>query len=99
MPESRAARSIREAFQSGRPLTYVHSPEELRVVRILEEVSRGGIDSRPLPLWTWSSTEGHDGAPPIMEHTVCPDNPRELLGAHPSTAAVCNVGMRPRQGK
>jgi hypothetical protein len=64
MPESRAARSIREAFQSGRPLTYVHSPEEQRVVRILEEVSRGGIDSQPLPLWTWSITEGmcRDGA-------------------------------------
>jgi SpoVK/Ycf46/Vps4 family AAA+-type ATPase len=66
MPESRAARSIREAFQSGRPLTYVHSPEEQRVVRILEEVSRGGIDSQPLPLWTWSVTEGmcHNGASP-----------------------------------
>jgi len=58
MPESRAARSIREAFLSGRPLTYVHSPEEQRVVRVLEEVSRGGPDSPPLPLWTWSVTEG-----------------------------------------
>jgi SpoVK/Ycf46/Vps4 family AAA+-type ATPase len=58
MPESRAARSIREAFLSGRPLTYVHSPEEQRVVRVLEEVSRAGLESQPLPLWTWSITEG-----------------------------------------
>ena len=58
MPESRAAKSIRESFQSGRPLTYVHSPEEQRVSRVLEEVSRGAPDSQPLPLWTWSITEG-----------------------------------------
>ena len=58
MPESRAARLIREAFQSGRPLTYIHSPEEQRIARILDEVSRGSLDSEPLPLWTWSLTEG-----------------------------------------
>jgi AAA+ superfamily predicted ATPase len=58
MPESRAAQSIRESFQSGRPLTYVHSPEEQRVAHVLEEVSRGGLDSQPLPLFTWSVTEG-----------------------------------------
>ena len=58
MPESRAARLIRESFQSGRPLTYVHSPEEQRVARVLDEVSRGGLDSQPIPLWTWSITEG-----------------------------------------
>jgi SpoVK/Ycf46/Vps4 family AAA+-type ATPase len=58
MPESRAAKMIRESFQSGRPLTYIHSPEEQRVVLVLEEVSRGSADSPPLPLWTWSITEG-----------------------------------------
>jgi len=58
MPESRAAQLIRESFQSGRPLTYVHSPEEQRVARVLDEVSRGSLDSQPIPLWTWSITEG-----------------------------------------
>ena len=58
MPESRAAQMIREAFQSGRPLTYVHSPEEQRIATVLHEVSRGSLDSIPLPLWTWSVTEG-----------------------------------------
>ena len=58
MPESRAAKSIRESFLSGRPLTYIHSPEEQRVSRVLDEVSRGAPDSQPLPLWTWSITEG-----------------------------------------
>jgi SpoVK/Ycf46/Vps4 family AAA+-type ATPase len=58
MPESRAARAIRESFQSGRPLTYVHSPEEQRVARVLDEVSRGSAELEALPLFTWSITEG-----------------------------------------
>ena len=37
--ESRAARTIREVFESGRPLTYVRSPEEQRVGRVLREVA------------------------------------------------------------
>jgi hypothetical protein len=66
MPESRAAQSIRESFQSGRPLTYVHTSEEERVANILHEVSRGALDSIPLPLFTWSVTEGmqRGDAPP-----------------------------------
>ena len=51
---SRAARLIGEAVQSGRPLLYVHTPEEQRVARLLAEVSR----SLDLPVWTWSLTEG-----------------------------------------
>jgi SpoVK/Ycf46/Vps4 family AAA+-type ATPase len=58
MSESRAAQSIRESFQSGRPLTYVHSSEEQRVARVLDEVSRGTLAAEPIPVWTWSLTEG-----------------------------------------
>ena len=36
--ESRAAKTIREIFESGRPLTYIRSSEEQRVARVL----RGG---------------------------------------------------------
>ena len=36
--ESRAARTIREVFASGRPLTYLRSAEEQRVSRVLREV-------------------------------------------------------------
>src|SRR5436309_1516584 len=55
VPESRAAKAIREAMETGRPLVYVRSAEEQRVARILAEVSRrsGGA-----PVWTWSLTEG-----------------------------------------
>jgi hypothetical protein len=55
--ESRAAKTIWGAFQSGRPLTYIRSVEEQRVARVLREVALGLFDS-PVPVWTWSLTEG-----------------------------------------
>ncbi|HUI78622.1 MAG TPA: AAA family ATPase [Bryobacteraceae bacterium] len=48
--ESRAARTIREIFASGRPLAYIRSSEEQRVARLL--------DSMGLRVWTWCLTEG-----------------------------------------
>src|SRR5277367_5211668 len=51
-PESRAARMLREIFESGRPLTYIRSSEEQRVARVLREVAGS------TPIWTWSLTEG-----------------------------------------
>jgi len=56
--ESRAAKAVREILESGRPLTYIRSAEEQRVVRILAEVAKGPLASTPLPVWTWSLTEG-----------------------------------------
>jgi hypothetical protein len=57
-PESRAAKMIREVFESGRPLTYIRSAEEQRVGRILGEVGVRLQGSAPVPVWTWSLTEG-----------------------------------------
>jgi len=57
-PESRAAKMIREVFESGRPLTYIRSAEEQRVGRILNEVGHRLAGSAPVPVWTWSLTEG-----------------------------------------
>jgi hypothetical protein len=70
--ESRAARTIREIFDSGRPLVYVHSAEEQRVGKILREVGRGSV-----PVWTWSLTEGlaREGEAPNAEMK----NPRAAL--------------------
>jgi len=53
--ESRAARTIREIFESGRPVTYVRSTEEQRVAGILGEVAHGVQNAS---VWTWSLTEG-----------------------------------------
>jgi len=55
--ESRAARSIWGAFQSGRPLTYIRTVEEQRVARVLREVALG-LFASPVPVWTWSLTDG-----------------------------------------
>jgi AAA+ superfamily predicted ATPase len=51
---SRAASTVREIFESGRPLTYIHSTEEQRVAKVLCEVAA----NLSAPVWTWSATEG-----------------------------------------
>ncbi|HUA19512.1 MAG TPA: AAA family ATPase [Bryobacteraceae bacterium] len=56
--ESRAARMVREVFESGRPLTYIRSAEEQRVARVLAETGYRLCPSAPVPVWTWSLTEG-----------------------------------------
>ena len=56
--ESRAAKTIREVFESGRPLTFIRTAEEQRVANILHEVAQGPVASKPLAVWTWSLTEG-----------------------------------------
>ena len=55
--ESRASKELRDAFDSGRPLTYIRSSEEQRVARVLREVSLR-LSSTPTPVWVWSLTEG-----------------------------------------
>jgi SpoVK/Ycf46/Vps4 family AAA+-type ATPase len=63
--ESRAAKTLREAFHSGRPLTYIRSAEEQRIARVLREVGLR-LESTPTPVWIWSLTEGmhRDGEAP-----------------------------------
>lgn len=56
-PESRSLRTLREIFQSGRPLTYIRSPEELRIGGLLHEAARLFF-APPIPVWTWTLTEG-----------------------------------------
>ena len=55
--ESRASKELRDAFDSGRPLTYIRSSEEQRFARVLREVSLR-LSSTPTPVWIWSLTEG-----------------------------------------
>ncbi len=45
---------IREAFESGRPLTYVRTSEEQRVEGVLRDL---GV-TLVVPVWRWSVTEG-----------------------------------------
>jgi SpoVK/Ycf46/Vps4 family AAA+-type ATPase len=55
--QSRAARTVVEIFESGRPLTYIRSVEEHRVGRVLREVAVN-FRGTALPVWTWTLTEG-----------------------------------------
>lgn len=57
--ESRAAKTLRDIFESGRPLTYIRSSEEQRVGNVLREVSEHM--PAPTPVRTWSLTEGLRG--------------------------------------
>jgi SpoVK/Ycf46/Vps4 family AAA+-type ATPase len=56
--ESRAAKTLREIFESGRPLTYVRTAEEQRVGNVLREVGQNLFPSAPTPVLTWTLTEG-----------------------------------------
>jgi AAA+ superfamily predicted ATPase len=49
---------VREIFESGHPLTYIRSAEEQRVANILQDVGQRLFDSTPVPVWTWSLTQG-----------------------------------------
>lgn len=64
--ESRAAKMIRDVFNSGRPLAYIRTSEEQRVAVVLREVAKGLIPSTRVPVWTWRLTDGIqlDGAAP-----------------------------------
>ncbi|HEY1496195.1 MAG TPA: AAA family ATPase [Candidatus Solibacter sp.] len=80
--ESRAAKLIREVFESGRPLTYIRSTEELRLGRVLREVS-GRMPGTPLPVWTWSLTEGmHGDGELAVDGTQAPRGALDFIAQH-----------------
>jgi AAA+ superfamily predicted ATPase len=84
--ESRAAKTVREILESGRPLTYIRSAEEQRVVRILNEVARGPLASTPLAVWTWSLTEGMRGPGEAAPSTESPRAALDFIIAHQGAA-------------
>ncbi|HEX4592756.1 MAG TPA: AAA family ATPase, partial [Bryobacteraceae bacterium] len=84
-PESRAAKLIREVFDSGRPLTYIRSAEEQRIARVLVEVSTRLLASGPVPVWTWSLTEGlRRAGQPAEPGTGSPRGVLDFIIAHNS---------------
>jgi len=55
--QSLALGALREIIESGRPLTYIRSAEEHRLHALLNEAAKTFFPT-PVPLWTWSLTEG-----------------------------------------
>lgn len=85
--ESRAAKLVREVFESGRPLLYVRSVEEQRVGRVLREVTYGPLSTTPMPIWTWSLTEGMRRDDEASEPgTEAPRAALDFIIAHAGTA-------------
>jgi SpoVK/Ycf46/Vps4 family AAA+-type ATPase len=83
LAESRAAKLIREAFQSGRPLTYLLTSEEQRAGRILLETG----DALGIPVWTWTLTQGlkhGDNLP--QPGTISARATLDFIAAHPHPA-------------
>lgn len=90
--ETRAAKTVREIFESGRPVTYIRSSEEQRVARVLDDVSRHLHASASLPIWTWSLTEGlrRDGEPSPASATESPRAVLDFIIEH-SGAAIFHL--------
>jgi hypothetical protein len=85
-PESRAAKMLRDVFDSGRPLTYIRSSEEQRIARVLREVSQH-LSSTPTPVWIWSLTEGiHRDAEIAQPGTESPRAALDFIGDYKGAA-------------
>jgi SpoVK/Ycf46/Vps4 family AAA+-type ATPase len=77
--ESRAAKLLREAFQSGRPLTYVLTSEEQRAGKVLLEAG-SALD---IPVWNWTLTQGlRQGGEASQTGTHSPRAVLDFIGAH-----------------
>ena len=84
---SRAAKTIRDIFESGRPLTYIRSAEEQRVGRLLRQVGREMCPSTPVPVWEWSLTEGmHRDGQASQAGTAAPREALDFIAGHPHHA-------------
>jgi SpoVK/Ycf46/Vps4 family AAA+-type ATPase len=55
--ESRAYRALKEMFQGGRPLIFVRTPEEGRVLLLLQDIAKRLYSGRT-SVWSWSMTGG-----------------------------------------
>src|SRR5262245_33713869 len=77
--ESRSARTIRDIFESGRPLLYIRTSEEQRVARLLDRMG--------LPVWTWRLTEGmRAGDEPAEPGTQSPRSALDFIAGHAGNA-------------
>jgi SpoVK/Ycf46/Vps4 family AAA+-type ATPase len=84
---SRAAQSILELFESGRPLTYIRSSEEQRIANALGEVAGVLLPAGPVPVWTWSLTEGlHRSGHAAEAETRSPRAVLDFIAAHKEPA-------------
>lgn len=85
--EARALSALREIFEAGRPLAYVRSSEEHRVSTLLHQAATL-LFSTPLPVWTWSLTEGmrNDAGKDAGKETRQPRGALDFVAAYDGPA-------------
>lgn len=81
--QSKALGALREIVESGRPLTYIRSAEEHRLHTLLRTAAQTFFPA-PVPLWTWSLTEGlrSDGGEDAGSETRDPGSALEFVASH-----------------
>lgn len=84
---SRALAAIKDLINAGRPLIYLLSPEEGRVNDLLRTTAHTAF-AAPVPLFTWSLTEGMRGADdqPVSTDAASPRAALDFIADHPSAA-------------
>ena len=84
---SRALRSIEELVRAGRPIVYIHSPEEGRVGQLLAEAASELFPAK-VPVFTWTLTEGLRGedGKELGEGTRDPRTALDWVVAHDGAA-------------
>jgi len=84
---NRALGEIKELIDAVRPLVYLKSAEEERVHQLLSDAAKQ-LFAKPVPLYTWTVTEGlrgSDGAP-VGKDTVHPRAALDWIVACPHPA-------------
>ena len=85
--ESHSLRTLREIIESARPLTYIRSAEEQRITQLLRESARRFFPS-PVPVWTWSLTEGmrRDDGTAASTEPLCARAALDFIAAYEGAA-------------
>jgi hypothetical protein len=76
---SRALTSLLDILRSGRPLVYIRSAEEGRVAELLRDSAQQLTPASPVPIWSWSLTEGLAREGAKAEASALAKDPREAL--------------------
>jgi AAA+ superfamily predicted ATPase len=84
---SRALDAIKDLINAGRPLVYLLSPEEGRVVDLLRHTARTAF-AAPVPLFIWSLTEGmrSDDGQPVSADAFSPRAALDFVATYPGAA-------------
>ena len=83
-PTSRALRQLKALLDAGRPLIYICTAEEGRVDLLVQEAG-ARLFPQPVPVYTWSVTEGMrgpDGAVADLFHRKSLSHIQELFLFH-----------------